>query len=105
MDVDKDVRAKDSSDDRLGMLSSLWKGKRLKRLNKVIMEGYCGLLTVREFVSIVLQDRDNFPRGLDTPMCIGDFEGNFCTNVLSVTVGGENSDHVCVNGDPNGCME
>ena len=91
--------------DRLTMLSGLWRGKRLKRLNEVIKPGYCGRLTVREFAAMVLADKLNFPNGLDTPMCIGDFEGNFCTNVLSVTVGGDKSDHVCVMGDPSGCME
>lgn len=96
---------KEPSYDRLAMLSVLWRGKRLKRLNKVIMDGYCGRLTVREFVSIVLDDKMSFPKGIDTPICIGDFEGNFRTNVLSVTVGGDKSDHVCISGDPNGCME
>ena len=90
---------------RSALLSAVWGSKKSSRLNRIIDDGYCGRLTVREFASIVLADRLNFPDGLDTPMCIGDFECNFCTNVLSVSVGGERSDHVCVKGDPNGCME
>ena len=90
---------------RGAMLSAVWGSKNSSRLNHIIDNGYCGRLTVREFASIVLADMLNFPNGLDTPICIGDFEGNFCTNVLSVTVGGDKSDHVCIMGDPHGCME
>lgn len=91
--------------DRSALLSAVWGKKKVTRLNQIIDKGYCGRLTVREFAAMVLSDRLNFPKGLDTPMCIGDFEGNFCTNVLSVTVGGDKSDHVCIMGDPHGCME
>lgn len=97
--------AKKSAEDRNALLSIVWGKKKITRLNQVISNNYCGRLTVREFAAMVLADRLNFPKGLDTPMCIGDFEGNFCTNVLSVTVGGDKSDHVCVMGDPHGCME
>lgn len=90
---------------RGALLAAVWGSKKSSRLNQIIDHDYCGRLTVREFASIVLSDRLNFPNGLDTPMCIGDFEGNFCTNVLSVTVSGDKSDHVCISGDPNGCME
>lgn len=90
---------------RSALLAAVWGSKKSSRLNKIIDNDYCGRLTVREFASIVLADRLRFPDGLDTPMCIGDFEGNFCTNVLSVSAGGENSDHVCIKGDPNGYME
>mgnify|MGYP007122069064 CR=1 FL=1 len=92
-------------EDRIALLSAVWGKKKVTRLNKIIDKDYCGRLTVREFAAMVLADRLNFPKGLDTPMCIGDFEGNFCTNVLSVTVGGDKSDHVCIMGDPHGCME
>lgn len=102
---DNGKSGKAPSYDRIEMLSGLWRGKRLKRLNEVIKPGYCGRLTVREFVSIVLTDKMRFPKGIDTPICIGDFEGNFRTNVLGVTVDGKNNDHVCVMGDPHGCME
>ena len=90
---------------RGALLAAVWGKKKVTRLNQVIDKDYCGRLTVREFAALVLADRLNYPKGLDTPMCIGDFEGNFCTNVLSVTVGGDKSDHVCVMGDPHGCME
>lgn len=90
---------------RDALLAAVWGSKKSSRLNQIIDKDYCGRLTVREFASIVLADRLNFPNGLNTPICIGDFEGNFCTNVLSVTVGGDKSDHVCIMGDPHGCME
>ena len=96
---------KNEGNDRETLLSAVWGNKKINRLNDVIKNEYCGGLTVREFVAIVLADSINFPIGIDTPMCIGDFEGNFCTNVLSVTVGGDKSDHVCVMGDPHGYME
>ena len=105
--VNKAEPAKQSkpTEDRGALLSAVWGKKKVTRLNQIIDNDYCGRLTVREFVAIVLADKLNFPKGIDTPMCIGDFEGNFCTNVLSVTVGGDKSDHVCVMGDPHGCME
>jgi hypothetical protein len=90
---------------RSDLLSAVWGKKKNTRLNKVTREAYCGRITVRELAAIVLADRLNFPEGIDTPICIGDFEGNFCTNMLSVTVGGDNSDHVCIMGDIHGCME
>ena len=95
----------DSTEDRGALLSAVWGKNNVKRLNQIIDNDYCGRLTVREFAAMVLADSINFPKGLDTPMCIGDFEGNFCTNVLSVTVGGDKSDLVCIMGEPHGCME
>lgn len=105
--VNKADPAKQSNhtEDRGALLSAVWGKKKVGRLNQIIDNDYCGRLTVREFAALVLADKLNFPKGLDTPMCIGDFEGNFCTNVLSVTVGGDESDHVCVMGDPHGYME
>ena len=105
--VNKADPAKQSNhtEDRGDLLSAVWGKKKVNRLNQIIDNDYCGRLTVREFAALVLADKLNFPKGLDTPMCIGDFEGNFCTNVLSVTVGGDKSDHVCVMGDPHGYME
>lgn len=91
-------------------LVAVWGDRKVTELNKVMKETYCGKLTVREIAAIVLADTTNFPQGLDTPVCIGDFEGNFCTNVLSVTLGGEPKgglpgDHLCISGDPHGGME
>lgn len=90
-------------------LVAVWGDRKITGLNKVMKESYCGKLTVREIAAIVLADSVNFPKGLDTPVCIGDFEGNFCTNVLSVTLGGTPTgklpgDHVCISGDPHGGM-
>ena len=87
--------------DRGRILSELWGTRRVSRLNRILDVGYCGALTVRELAAIALADRVNFPRGLDTPVAIGDFEGNFSTGVLSVTVAGSYSDHMCITGDPN----
>ena len=92
-------------EDRCAVLAAVWGKRPTPRLNKVLDNDYCGRLTVREFAALVLADNLNFPKGLDTPMCIGDFEGNFCTNTLSVTVGGPKSDHVCIMGDPHGAMD
>lgn len=86
------------------MLSKVWGKRKVTRLNKILDTDFCGVLTVRELAAIVLADTVNFPRGLDTAICIGDFEGNFCTNTLSVTVGGPLSDHVCLMGDPHASM-
>lgn len=100
----KEKVSNETKEDRGAMLSLVWGKKKVTRLNKILDTKYCGGLTVREFAALVLADRLNFPKGLDTPMCIGDFEGNFCTNILGVTVGGPKSDHVCVMGDPHGAM-
>ena len=86
-------------------LVAVWGGRKITGLNKVMKESYCGKLTVREIAAIVLADTTNFPQGLDTPVCIGDFEGNFSTNVLSITMGGDGNDHLCVSCDPHGRME
>lgn len=88
---------------RMTLLAQIWGNRKITRL--IVDPNYCGKITVRDLASIVLADTTNFPHGLDTPLCIGDFEGNFRTNVLSVRTGGDNSDHICVTGDPNGDME
>ena len=105
--INKADPAKQSNhtEERGDLLSAVWGKKKVGRLNQIIDNDYCGRLTVREFAALVIADKLNFPKGLDTPICISDFEGNFCTNVLSVTVGGDKSDHVCVMGDPHGYME
>ena len=91
--------------DRLALGALIWGKKKVTRLNRVLDPDYCGKITLRELVTAVLHDSLNFPNGLDTPLCIGDFEGNFCTNILSFTVGGPANDHLCMMGDPHGAME
>ena len=88
-------------EDRGELLSKIWGTRKVTRLNRIIKDDYCGPLTVREFVAIVLADKTNFPRGLDTTLTIGDFEGNFTSQVLSVTTSGSMSDCVCLTGDPH----
>ena len=95
---------KNGNGERMPLLAQIWGKQKVTRLNKIIDPDYCGKMTVRDLASIVLADTTKFPHGIDTPLCIGDFEGNFCTNVLSGTTGGEKSDHICVMGDPNGDM-
>ena len=34
-------------------------------------------ITVRDIVELVKNEPDNFPKGLDTPIASGDFEGNY----------------------------
>jgi len=34
-------------------------------------------LTVRDLIDMVSNDHKNFPKGLDTPIATGDFEGNY----------------------------
>ena len=90
-------------------LVAVWGDRKITRLNKVANADYCGKFTVRDIAAVVLADATNFPQGLDTPVCIGDFEGNFSTNMLSVTLGGEPKgklpgDHLCISGDPHGGM-
>lgn len=97
--------AKAFKEDRQAQAAQLWGKKKITRLNQVIDPDYCGKLTLRELVTAVLLDELNFPQGLDTPLCIGDFEGNSCTNILSFTVGGSGNDHLCMMGDPHGAME
>lgn len=92
-------------DDRPNLLASIWGSRKVTRLNEVLDVDYCGRFTVRDFVALVLADQRNFPKGLDTPLSIGDFEGNFCTNILSVSTSGDKSDHICIMGDPHGCVE
>ena len=86
-------------------LVAVWGDRKVTRLNRLADAGYCGKFTVRELAAVALADTTNFPKGLDTPLCVGDFEGNFSTNVLSVTVGGGGNDHLCVSCDPHGRME
>ena len=97
-------RQESKSEMRKTLLKQIWGHRKVTRLNTIIDPNYCGKMTVCDLASIVLADTTNFPQGLDTPLCIGDFEGNFCTNVLSVSTGGEESDHICVMGDPHGYM-
>lgn len=90
---------------RMTLLAQIWGRQKVTRLNALINQNYCGKMTLRDLASVALADTTNFPEGLDTPLCIGDFEGNFCTNVLSVTTGGDKYDHICVMGDPHGDMK
>lgn len=83
-------------------LVAVWGGRKTTGLNKVMKASYCGKLTAREIAAIVLADSVNFPKGLDTPVCIGDFGGNFSTNVLSMTLV---RDHICIIGNPHGGMK
>ena len=83
----------------------MWGDRKVTKLNRLADADYCGKFTVRELAAVVLADTTNFPKGLDTPLCVGDFEGNFCTNVLGVTLGGAGNDHLCVSCDPHGGME
>ena len=92
---------KPSAEDRGGLLSKIWGTRKVTRLNQIIKDDYCGPLTVREFMAIVLADKLNFPRGLDTTLTIGDFEGNFTAMTLGVTTSGRFSDCVCLTGDPH----
>ena len=80
------------NDDRISISS--------RTLTKVGNTDYCGPLTVRQLAAIALYDKTSFPLGLDTPLHIGDFEGNFQCATLSVTQGDDDS--LCVCGDPNG---
>lgn len=89
--------------DRHEELAAIWGSRKVTRLNKVAAADFCGKMTVRELAAVVIADTTNFPKGLDTPLCIGDFEGNFCTNILSITLGGGDN-HLCVSGDPHGGM-
>lgn len=83
----------------------LWGNRDAKRLADITSCEFCGKMTVRELATIAAVDGINFPQGLDTPLCVGDFEGNYCTNVLSVTMGGAKSDHLCLSCDPHGGMQ
>ena len=84
---------------------AIWGDRKVTRLNRVSTPSYCSKFTLRELAAVVLADTTNFPKGLDTPMSVGDCEGNFCTNILSVTLGGDKSDHLCITCDPHGGME
>lgn len=97
-------RNKEPGGDRQKELAAVWGSRKVTRLNKVASAEFCGKMTVRDLAAVALADTTNFPKGLDTPLCIGDFEGNFCTNVLSVMLGGDDSSHLCVSGDPHGGM-
>lgn len=83
---------------RNALLEAVWDSNDVSRLNQVLDTGYCGGMTVREFTAVVLADTVNFPLGIDTPISIGDFEGNSRSNVLSISTGGDKSDHVCIMG-------
>lgn len=97
-------RATASGESRGELLARLWGNRKATRLNRVTDMNYFGKMTVREFAAIVLADAESFPKGLDTQMCIGDVEGNFCTDALAIMTGGPKSDHVCVAGDPHGTV-
>lgn len=93
-----------AKEDRQGELVAIWGSRKTTRVNKVASADFCGKMTVRDLAAVALADTVSFPKGLDTPLCIGDFEGNFCTNVLSVALGGNGGDHLCISGDPHGGM-
>lgn len=97
------MKRKKLCEDRRMDLVAIWGSRKVARLNEVASTEFCGKMTVRELAAVALADTTNFPRGLDTPLCIGDFGGNFCTNALSITLGGT-GDHMCVIGDPHGGM-
>lgn len=99
-DAEKAKNAKTAME-RATLLRDIWGKRKVTRLNLICNPNFCGVFTVREFLAVVLADAHSFPRGLDTWLSIGDFEGNFCTNVLSVSLGGSASDHVCLTGDPH----
>ena len=40
--------------------------------------------TVRDLVNIIKNDKMNFPKGMDTPILSGDFEGNYCHQMHEV---------------------
>lgn len=98
------MKRKELGGDRQKELAAIWWSSKVPRLNEVASADFCGKMTVRELAAVALADTTNFPEGLDTPLCIGDFEGNFCTNVLSITLGGDDSSHLCISGDPHGGM-
>lgn len=87
-----------SGDERSKLLKSVWGNRGVRRLNSILDADFCGVLTVREFIAIVLADKVNFPRGIDTPLSIGDFEGNGWADRVSISVGGSYDDHVCIMG-------
>lgn len=97
------MKRKEMGGGRRMELLAIWGNLKVERLNEVASTEFCGKMTVRELAAVALADTTNFPKGLDTPLCIGDFEGNFCTNALSITLGGT-GDHMCVSGDPHGGM-
>lgn len=77
----------------------------VKRLAEVSDASYCGRFTVRDLAAVAAYDKENFPLGLDTPIGVGDFEGNFQTNVLGIGIGGGPEKHLVVMCDPHGQME
>ena len=87
--------------DRQNEFAAVWGDRNAMRLDKVASTDFCGKMTVRELAAVALADTTNFPKGLDTPLCIGDFAGNFCTNVLGIALGGDGNDHLCISGDPH----
>lgn len=91
-------KEKGDEDERARLLKSVWGNRGVRRLNSILDTDFCGVLTVREFVAIVLADKVNFPRGIDTPLSIGDFEGNRWADRVSISVGGDYSDHVYIMG-------
>lgn len=93
-----------AKEDRQEELAVIWGSRKTTWLNKVVSADFCGKMTVRDLAAVALVDARSFPKGLDTPLCIGDFVGNFCTNILSISLGGSGDDHLCISGDPYGGM-
>ena len=91
-------KAEGAEDERARLLKSVWGNRGVRRLNSILDTDFCGVLTVREFVAIVLADYVNFPRGIDTPLSVGDFGGNGWSDRVSISVGGSYDDHVCIMG-------
>lgn len=43
-----------------------------------------GNITLRDLVGLVEKNKKKFPKGLDTPITCGDYEGNYCHEKMSV---------------------
>lgn len=65
----------------------------------VIDTGYMGTMTVRQLAELV-GDTGEFPKGLDTRICIGDVEGNLGVN-HRVLVAAHKPGDVILEIDPN----
>ena len=78
------------------LLKTLWGSRKVTRLNKIRKPMYFGPLTVRELATLVLLEKGDFPKGLDTPISTGDVEGNGSQHNFSIMTGGLRSDHICL---------
>lgn len=78
------------------LLKALWGSRKVTRLNKIRNPSYFGPLTVRELATLVLLEKGDFPKGLDTPISTGDVERNSSQHKYSIMTGGMKSDHVCL---------